>query len=88
VLGIAVILVVASGLLGIVPGRDIVGHLGGLLGGILFCWFAGPRLKLRNGDLVPGLVDERGALDIVFGTGLVLLLFGMLAIWGITGNSL
>jgi rhomboid protease GluP len=81
VLGIVVLLVIASGLINIVPGRDIYGHLGGLLGGLLFSWFAGPRLQISGSDASLMPVDRRQRRDILFGTGLVLLSFGMLAIW-------
>jgi rhomboid protease GluP len=83
VLGIVVLLVIASGLINIVPGRDIDGHLGGLLGGVLFSWFAGPRFQSSGSDPSLAPVDRRQRRDILFGTGLVLLSFGVVAIWSL-----
>lgn len=42
---------------------DLWGHLGGLAGGVLFAWLAGPRLRVEG--LFPNLklVDEREAGD-------------------------
>jgi hypothetical protein len=36
-----------------VPGIDNWGHLGGLLGGALFAWFAGPKWEVKG--LFPNL---------------------------------
>jgi len=44
---------------------DIYGHLGGLIGGALFAWFAGPKYKLEGGYLAPSLKDEHGAGDVL-----------------------
>ncbi len=50
------VLAVINLLLGLSPGIDNWGHLGGLLGGTLFAWFAGPRYRLSG--LPPHLVLE------------------------------
>lgn len=42
--------------LGLNPGIDNWGHLGGLLGGILFTWLGGPRWELKG--LIPNLEIE------------------------------
>jgi rhomboid protease GluP len=41
------------------PGIDNWGHMGGLLGGTFFAWFAGPLFRVEGGSLDPHLVDER-----------------------------
>ena len=54
-------------------GIDNWGHVGGLLGGTFYAWFAGPLFKVEGGYLDPKLVDERdqrsalifGVLDFV-----------------------
>lgn len=41
-------IIVINLLLGLSPGIDNWGHLGGLFGGLGFAWFAGPSLKLEG----------------------------------------
>jgi hypothetical protein len=57
-----------------------MGHLGGLAGGILFSWFAGPRLSVQG--LAPNysLVDERHNSNVVWAVVLVGGLFSALAL--------
>ncbi len=66
-------------LIGLSPGIDNWGHLGGLLGGLLFTWFGGPLLKVEG--LYPQfyLEDERGAGASYTALALVLAIFGVLA---------
>ena len=40
------------------PGIDLWGHVGGLIGGSLYAWFAGPRFRVEMGAYQPALVDE------------------------------
>ena len=40
-------------------GIDNWGHMGGLLGGTFFAWFAGPLFRMEGGSLDPQIVDER-----------------------------
>jgi rhomboid protease GluP len=70
--------------IGSLPGIDNWGHIGGLLGGLAFTWFAGPLWDVES-DLVGGfhLVDRRPASEIVIGATVVLAVFGTLAVWGI-----
>lgn len=70
------------------PGIDVYGHIGGLLGGATFAWFAGPRWEVERIPPDFQLVDQREWRDVMFGAGLVLLLFGILAAWGMMGGSL
>jgi len=65
--------------IGLSPGIDNWGHLGGLMAGLIFCWFAGPKLHLEGGYPSLSVVDERGIQDQVLGAFLVILLFGFLA---------
>ncbi len=46
-------------LIGLSPGIDNWGHLGGLIGGFGFSWFASPILKLEGGPSHPRFVDQR-----------------------------
>jgi rhomboid protease GluP len=62
---------------------DNWGHVGGLLGGAVYTWFAGPLWKVEGIYPDLRLVDGREFRDIVLGTGTVVIIFGGLAVWGI-----
>ena len=65
--------------IGLSPGIDNWGHIGGLVGGTLFAWFAGPLLR-RDGLFPPyRLIDGRDLREVILaGTG-VSLMFVILA---------
>lgn len=63
-------------------GVDNFGHIGGLLGGLLFTWFGGPRWKVEGIYPVLSLVDEREGHGALAGTTAVLLFFIPLAALG------
>jgi len=69
--------------LGLSPGIDNWGHIGGLLGGLIFAWFSGPRWSVVG--LFPDLhlQDQRTPGDIILGAALVIIMFGALALGGI-----
>jgi rhomboid protease GluP len=81
-IGNVVFIIAANLFLGLSPGIDNWGHVGGLLGGLIFTWYAGPRWQLDG--LYPDLrlQDSTELREIVNGTSIVLLLFGLLAVWG------
>jgi rhomboid protease GluP len=62
---------------------DNWGHIGGLLGGAVFMWFAGPLWEVEGIFPDIRLTDQRGFRDIVLGAGSVVIIFGALAVWGI-----
>jgi rhomboid protease GluP len=68
-----------------VPNIDNWGHVGGLLGGLIFTWFAGPRWELEGIHPFFQIVDRREAREVVTGAAAVVLIFGALAIWGMSG---
>lgn len=49
--------------IGLSPGIDNWGHLGGLVGGTLFTWFAGPVLQVEGIQPALQVVDQHGAGD-------------------------
>ena len=70
-------------LVGSLPGIDNWGHIGGLLGGLMFTWFASPLWEIEGIQPMLQLVDKRPAREVVTGAVLVLAVFGALAMWGI-----
>lgn len=76
-------LVIVNLLIGLAPGIDMFGHLGGLLGGLTFAWFAGPRWQVEGISPALQLVDQREFRDVILGAALVVMLFGGLAVWRI-----
>lgn len=68
---------------GISPGIDNWGHVGGLVGGALFAWFAGPVMQVAGFAPNYSLVDGRGSGD-AWRAGIgVTALFVLLAVVGI-----
>ena len=63
-------------LIGLSPGIDNWGHLGGLIGGALFSWFAGPIFKLEGEPSRLRFVDQRPEMTplMVFLVQLILLI--------------
>jgi rhomboid protease GluP len=58
-----------------VTGVDNYGHLGGILGGLIFSWFGGPRWRLEGFSPAVKLVDEREGHGALAGTLAVLIFF-------------
>jgi len=84
-----VIFIVAVNLfLGLTPGIDNWGHVGGLLGGLVFTWFAGPVWAVQQGMPSTGsmptvyLSDTREPRQVLTGAAAVVLIFGALAVFG------
>jgi rhomboid protease GluP len=47
-----------------VPNIDNMGHVGGLLGGVLFAWFAGPLWEIEGLPPILRVVDRRDSVQI------------------------
>jgi rhomboid protease GluP len=72
-----VIIVVINLTLGLSPGIDNWGHLGGLITGLAFGWFAGPRLEVAYNHPEYELIDQRpSAMVWVVGIALFAILMG------------
>jgi len=69
-------------IIGSLPGIDNWGHIGGLLGGLMFTSFAGPLWEVEGIQPAYHLVDHRPAREVIIGAATVLLIFGGLAMWG------
>ncbi len=76
-----IIMVAAVNLfIGLSPNIDNWGHIGGLLGGIIFAWFGGPRWELTGIRPLLRLEDRRDMRDAIQGALLVIGIFGTLAL--------
>ncbi len=78
-------------IIGLSPGIDNWGHVGGLIGGTLFAWFAGPLLKVDG--IYPNLTieDQRDTRQVFLTTlgvgGFFLVLTGMFIYFRLRGWS-
>ena len=81
-IGNVIFIILANLFLGLSPGIDNWGHVGGLLGGFIFAWYAGPRWQLSGVYPDFKLQDSTELREIVNGASIVILLFGLLAVWG------
>lgn len=69
-------------IIGSLPGIDNWGHIGGLLGGLMFTTFAGPKWEFEGISPSYQLVDKRPVREVIIGAATVVLIFGGLAMWG------
>jgi rhomboid protease GluP len=69
-------------LVGSLPGIDNWGHIGGLIGGVMFTSFAGPLWTVESNFLGYSLVDKRPVRNVITGAAVVMLIFGALTLWG------
>lgn len=61
---------------------DNWGHIGGLMGGLVFTWFGGPLWGVEGVYPLMRLLDRRAGRDVVLGLAVTLLIFGVLAVVG------
>jgi rhomboid protease GluP len=74
-----IMIAVVNLIIGLSPGIDNWGHMGGLLGGVIFAFLGGPMLKVEG--IAPDLrvVDTRETSDVVRAVIADILIFGFLA---------
>lgn len=70
-----ILIAVINLLIGIAPAIDNWGHLGGLVGGTLFTWFAGPILTREGIFPYQSIKDIRETSEVVLSAVVVSLLF-------------
>ena len=69
-------------IIGSLPYIDNWGHIGGLVGGLMFTWFAGPIWAIDGIQPYLQLADKRSSREVITGAALVLIVFGVLTMWG------
>ncbi len=75
-----IMIAVVNLIIGLSPGIDNWGHMGGLLGGAIFAFLGGPILKVEG--ITPNLrvVDTRESGDVIRAAIVDILIFGSLAV--------
>lgn len=68
--------------IGLSPSIDNWGHIGGLVGGLMFTSFAGPLWEIEGIQPALRLVDRREEHEVLIGAVVVAVLFGALTVWG------
>jgi rhomboid protease GluP len=69
-------------IIGSLPNIDRWGHIGGLLGGLMFASFAGPAYEVEGVYPDYHVADKRPFSAVIVGAATVILIFGGLALWG------
>jgi rhomboid protease GluP len=77
------VIIVLNLVISLTPGIDGWGHLGGLLGGAIFAWFASPIWQVLGFPPDVKLEDKRELRDWAIGAAAVALIFGPLTVWGL-----
>lgn len=70
-----------------IPGIDIWGHIGGLIGGTLFAWFGGPLLRRQELIQTNAVVNVRNGREVIVAGTAVFALFFFLTIAAIFINK-
>jgi len=68
--------------IGSLPFIDTWGHVGGLIGGLMFTTFAGPVWEIEGIQPALHLVDRRELREVITGAAVVVVVFGALTLWG------
>ena len=76
------VIVINLFIIGSLPYIDNWGHIGGLLGGLMFTSLAGPLWQVQATLTGYSLTDRRPIRDVIVGAAVVLFVFSALALWG------
>jgi rhomboid protease GluP len=66
-------------MIGLSPGIDNWGHIGGLIGGTIFAWFGGPLLRMEGIYPTVRVVDKRQTGEVILVSVVEFSLFALLA---------
>jgi rhomboid protease GluP len=80
-MGNTLVIIIINLFIGLSPGIDNWGHIGGLLGGAMFAWFASPRWEMAGLFSEVQLEDARETREVITGALLVTVVFAALAVW-------
>ncbi len=78
-----IMVAVINFVIGLSPGIDNWGHLGGFIGGTIFAWLGGPKLQVISYGFQRRLVDVRNSSEVLLASAVDLGLFGALAFFSI-----
>jgi rhomboid protease GluP len=70
-----------------IPGIDIWGHIGGLIGGTIFAWFGGPVLRRQELVQTNAVINVRSSREVIIAGTAVFALFFFLTIAAIFINK-
>jgi rhomboid protease GluP len=82
-LGNIVLIAAINLVIGLSPGIDNWGHMGGLIGGTLFAWLGGPLLRIEGIYPNVSVVDGREIREVYLAALVEGILFGFLAVFTI-----
>jgi rhomboid protease GluP len=83
-----VVIAVVNLIIGVtIPGIDIWGHIGGLIGGTLFAWFGGPILRRQELIQTNAVVNVRNGREVIVAGTAVFALFFFLTLAAIFINK-
>jgi rhomboid protease GluP len=82
-----IIIALVNFMIGLSPGIDNWGHMGGLIGGTIFAWLGGPLLEVKGISPDLRVEDTRETRDVLLAAVVDLAFFGFLAfgtifLWG------
>ena len=75
-----IMIAIVNFIIGLSPGIDNWGHMGGLLGGAIFAWFGGPLLKVEGISPNLRVVDSRESGEVMMAALADVVIFGGLAV--------